>query len=281
MYRKLLAITLSTLLLSSCGVFKSNKKESITLPDEDTTDQPATTIGHADASQLNGEWVVWTVGGKKVTGTERPYINFSASESRLYGNTGCNTVNGRFAVGEDQSLRFSDMITTMMTCDNDRYETAINRALDATRFFTVAKQGHEYYVDLLDSSRKSLMVLRRHNMEFLNGAWTPTEIRGKENDNNEVRIVIDIAEQRVHGRTGCNLMNGSLLIDPDKTSSIQFMDIASTKKACERKQMATETALLVALESVEHARRVKSGKVVLTDKDGKTVLVLKHLDLEK
>lgn len=274
MNRKILTIIVSTLLLSSCGV----NKKTITVPKEQLT-QTATTIKQTDASQLDGEWLVWTVGGKKVTGEERPYLNFSIAEGRIYGNNGCNTLNGDFTTGEGQSLRISNVISTMMACADAPFEAAINQALENARYFTVSKKGHELYLDLLNSSKSTIMVLRRHNMEFLNGAWTPVEINGKANHNEEVRMVIDVPEQKLHGNSGCNLMNGSLLIDPDKNNSIQFLDIATTRMMCDRENMATETALLVALESVEHAKTGKNGTVVMTDKDGKTVLVLKHIDL--
>ena len=274
MNRKILTIIVSTLLLSSCGV----NKKTIIVPKEQLT-QTATTIKQTDASQLDGEWLVWTVGGKKVTGEERPYLNFSIAEGRIYGNNGCNTLNGDFTTGEGQSLRISNVISTMMACADAPFEAAINQALENARYFTVSKKGHELYLDLLNSSKSTIMVLRRHNMEFLNGAWTPVEINGKANHNEEVRMVIDVPEQKLHGNSGCNLMNGSLLIDPDKNNSIQFLDIATTRMMCDRENMATETALLVALESVEHAKTGKNGTVVMTDKDGKTVLVLKHIDL--
>lgn len=274
MNRKILTIIVSTLLLSSCGV----NKKTITVPKEQLT-QTATTIKQTDASQLDGEWLVWTVGGKKVTGEERPYLNFSIAEGRIYGNNGCNTLNGDFTTGEGQSLRISNVISTMMACADAPFEAAINQALENARYFTVSKKGHELYLDLLNSSKSTIMVLRRHNMEFLNGAWTPVEINGKANHNEEVRMVIDVPEQKLHGNSGCNLMNGSLLIDPDKNNSIQFLDIATTRMMCDRENMATETALLVALESVEHAKAGKNGTVVMTDKDGKTVLILKHIDL--
>ena len=274
---KLCAIIASTVLLSSCGVFKSNKKV-ITVPIETETKAPVA-LKQSDASQLEGEWTVWTVGGKKVTGENRPYINFSTGEGRMYGNNGCNTINADFTTGDGQTLTFGNMLSTMMACADAPFEQAINQALDNVRYFSVTKQGHEIYLDLLNSGKESLMVLRRHNMEFLNGAWTPVEINGKANHNEEVRMVIDIAEQKLHGRTGCNLVNGTLYIDPDKTNSIQFLDLASTRMMCDRESMATETAMLVALESVEHAKKGKNGTVVMTDKDGKTVLVLKSIPI--
>lgn len=250
------------------------------MPKEQVT-QTATPMKPTDASQLDGEWLVWTVGGKKVTGEARPYLNFSIAEGRIYGNNGCNTINGDFTTGAGQSLGISNVISTMMACADAPFESAINQALDNARYFTVSKKGHELYLDLLDSSKSTIMVLRRHNMEFLNGAWTPVEINGKANHNEEVRMVIDVPEQKLHGNSGCNLMNGSLLIDPDKNNSVQFLDIATTRMMCDRESMATETALLVALESVEHARPGKNGNVVMTDKDGKTVLVLKHIKLSE
>lgn len=283
MYRKLLAITLSTLLLASCGVFKGTTKKTAVAPVEEDDEAELAVVagGESNPAQLNGEWLLWTIGGKKVGGDERPYLHFSVGEGRVYGNMGCNTVNGDYEALKDGSLRITGLIQTMMSCHNMRYESAIGRALDNARFYRVAKQGHEYYLDLADASHKTLMTLRRHNMEFLNGAWTPTRIGERDNDDSELRLVIDIAERRVHGRTGCNIMNGALLIDPDKASSVQFLDLTSTRTACERSQQAAETALLVALESVEHAKRRKGGSVVMTDKDGNTVLVLKRLDLKK
>lgn len=234
-----------------------------------------------EVPQLDGEWTVWTVDGKKVTGEERPYINFSNTEHRFYGNNGCNTLNGAFLTGAGKSILFSEMISTMMTCPDAPFEMAINQALDKVRYYNISRKGQEVYIDLLDDHKAPVMVLRRHNMDFLNGAWMPTEINGERNTNEEVEMVIDLAEQKLHGRTGCNLVNGTLLIDPDKNNSIQFQALGSTRMMCDRDVMATETALLVALESVEHAHPGKNGTVVMSDKDGKTVLILKPVALQR
>ena len=72
-------------------------------------------------SQLEGEWNVWTVGGKKVTGENRPYINFSLSEGRIYGNNGCNTVNGDFTTGQGPE-------PACLKCDFD-YDGVCRRAV--------------------------------------------------------------------------------------------------------------------------------------------------------
>lgn len=115
-------------------------------------------------------------------------------------------------------------------------------------------------------------------MGFLNGSWSVTQINGHHNDNSDVKLVIDIYEQHLHGNTGCNILNGDLMIDPDKSNSIQFSKIATTRMMCP--DTKTETALLVALESVEYAKKGKNNTVIMLDKDNKPMLVLKRIDVK-
>ena len=46
-------------------------------------------------------------------------------------------------------------------------------------------------------------------------------INGKEYNNPDMEMVIDIQEQKLHGNSGCNIMNGSLSINPDKSNFIK------------------------------------------------------------
>lgn len=261
---------------TSCSIFKSHKTPVAETPVEtEQTDMNKATV---NANAIAGEWNVFSVGGKKVTGEERPYINFNLEDHRIYGSNGCNIINGDFTAKDDSSLRIENMISTMMACPDAPFEADINLALDNARYFSISKQGHEYYLVLLDNTRKSIMTLRRHNMDFLNGSWKVEEINGHDNDNEDVQMVIDIFEQRVHGNTGCNILNGSLLIDPDKSNSIQFSNLATTRMMCP--DMKTETAFLVALESVEFAKKGKNNTVIMTDKNNKPMLLLKRIDVK-
>ena len=47
-------------------------------------------------SDLSGEWVIELVNGKKIVGTAEvtPFNGFNLDKSRIYGNVGCNTING-------------------------------------------------------------------------------------------------------------------------------------------------------------------------------------------
>ncbi len=265
----------------SCGVLNKNKSAttqsgtSVTSP----ATRPATSAISSEA--LAGEWTVYTVGGNKVTGENRPYINFSMNEHRMYGSNGCNIINGDFELKGGDRLTITNMISTMMMCPDAPYEQAINLALEAVQSFEIDKKGHEYYLQLRDSRDNVLMTLRKHNMDFLNGSWEVTEINDISCDNPDMQLVIDIQEKKLHGNTGCNIVNGSLLIDPDKSNSIQFQDLATTRMACPENIMKGETAMLVALESVEYAKKGKANTIIMLDKDNKPVIVLHKLDVER
>lgn len=269
---KISVLGLSALTILSIGSACTTKKQ---VSVNTGVSQPVT----VDYSALvPGEWTIFKVDGKVVTGDERPYITFDQAQSRFYGSNGCNTINGDYALGKT-SLRFSNVISTMRACADAPFEYAINRALDQVSDYAVARNGHEYYMSLTSPSGASVMVLRKHNMDFLNGSWSVTELNGKApdlQDDESMQLVIDIPELKVHGNTGCNILNGNLLIDPDKSNAIQFHDIATTRMACRNYQQ--ETAFLLALESVDAATSIGGGTVALLDSEGKTVMKLKRME---
>lgn len=264
---------------TSCNLIK--KTGPVTAPSTPVkTISRTETMTVTDAEKIiGGEWTIYKVGNNKVTGENRPYINFNFADSRIYGSNGCNIINGNFAVSENNGLRITDVISTMMSCPDAVYEQAINRALDAVTSYRVSHKGHEYYMDLMNGDTQ-LMTLRKHNMDFLNGTWQVVEIEGTKYDNPDLEMVIDVQELRLHGNTGCNIVNGKLLIDPDKTTSIQFNDLATTRMMCPPETMQVETAYLVALEKVEYAHKGRNNTVQLLDKNNKPVMTIKRVEVD-
>lgn len=262
----------------SCNLFKSSSTPAYEPEvEKDIKSTPAMSQAEAE-NMIDGEWTVYSVKNKKVSGETRPYITFNSADHRIYGSNGCNIINGDYSLKDGASLQISNVISTMMACPDAPFEQAINAAIDKTRSFLIQKSGHESYLDMRDSAGKTLMVLRRHNMNFLNGSWKIVKIDDKAVKNPDVEMVIDIQEQRVHGNTGCNILNGALLIDPDKSNSIQFHNLATTKMMCP--DTSTETSFLVALESVEFAKKGKHGTVLMYDKDNNPILVLEKIKPE-
>lgn len=232
-------------------------------------------VTNAD-TRLSGEWNIDNVNGQKVTGEERPMLNFDLSQGRLYGNNGCNVINANLVTGPGNKLQFSDMLSTRMYCADAPFEYIINTTLDQVRSYKISRYGHEYYLDLFNDRGHLIMVLRKHNMDFLNGAWRVTAINGNANTNEGIQFVIDLPEKKLHGNAGCNIVNGDISIDPDVTNSIQFSNLATTRMMCP--DLATETAVLVALEETEKAFAKSDDVVTFVNHAGKPVLSLVRID---
>lgn len=226
--------------------------------------------------RLDGEWNIDNVNGQKVTGEERPFITFDLSQGRIYGNNGCNIVNADAITGKGNKLQFTGMMSTQKYCANAPFEHLINTTLDQVRSYKISRYGHEYYLDLFNDRGHLIMVLRKHNMDFLNGAWRVTAINGQPNSNEGVQFVFDLPEKKIHGNAGCNIINGEISIDPDVTNSVQFSNIASTRMMCP--DIATETAVLVALEETEKAFAKSDDTVTFVNHAGKPVLQLIRID---
>lgn len=226
--------------------------------------------------RLDGEWNIDNVNGQKVTGEERPFITFDLSQGRIYGNNGCNIVNADAVTGKGNKLQFTGMMSTQKYCANAPFEHLINTTLDQVRSYKISRYGHEYYLDLFNDRGHLIMVLRKHNMDFLNGAWRVTAINGQPNSNEGVQFVFDLPEKKIHGNAGCNIINGEISIDPDVTNSEQFSNIASTRMMCP--DIATETAVLVALEETEKAFAKSDDTVTFVNHAGKPVLQLIRID---
>ena len=132
---------------------------------------------------------------------------------------------------------------------------------------------------LRNKSNHELLRLKRHDFTFANGAWTVKEIGGEPMTQCLMKLVIDTDQLSIHGDTGCNIVNGVITIDSDKHHAIQFEDLISTRKMC--RNIAYETALLVALEQTVSARLSSDSMLQLVDNKGNVVAVLERLVLSR
>lgn len=142
----------------------SDKPDVITLCNQDgqllmTLEKKA--APEVSLSDLSGEWVIELVNGKKIVGTAEvtPFIGFNLDESRIYGNVGCNTINGALMQedGKPNSLRFDNVATTMMMCPDMETETIVLNALNETKSFSM-KDDKVY---LLGENGNELLVLKK------------------------------------------------------------------------------------------------------------------------
>jgi len=241
-------------------------------------DQPMREVAITNpAQQLYGEWDIVTLRKKKVYTLERAYLYLDfAGGNKVYGNNGCNTINGRFQLSGN-NLKFEDFISSSESCRNVTNEKTIMHALADVRRFTLETQYNAQYLNLMNSKGVVIMVLKRHNLDALNGAWLIKEMNSEKVDDLNMRVVIDAVMQTIHGDTGCNIINGIITLDPTKDMAIQFEDLHSSEHECEK--IDHETDLLLALETTESCKRINEQEMALLDNKGRIVIVLQRINL--
>lgn len=266
---------------SSLGKKESQdvKKEAVLPTDREKIVQPVSAVYTSeDLSKgvVKGDWAIETVNGKPAVGEKAPFLKFSPEEKKVYGNNGCNVLNANYRYNPaDSTLSFSDFATTMMACGLEGItDYEVNAALAAAHYYTWRLNGDDYYLTLYDADRQPVMELMHQNFQFLNGTWAVKEIDGQSVNNPDMKLVIDVDEGKVHGNTGCNILNGSLETDMDAANSISFQGIALTRMACP--EGSYETQFVMALEEAMRAKPLKNGRVELIDSEGKAVLLLER-----
>ncbi len=225
---------------------------------------------------VKGDWAIETVFGRKAVGEEAPYLKFVPAEKRVYGNDGCNIINAAYIYNPaDSTLSFSQLVSTMRSCGKEGItDREICAALDSARYYSWRLDGDSYYLYLYDSGHSRIMEMMHQNFQFLNGTWQVAAIGDEKIDNPDMKLVIDVDEGKVHGNTGCNILNGTLETDMDAANSISFQAIATTRMACPEPNH--EMHLLVALEEAMKARVLSGQQVEFLNNEGSRVLLLER-----
>lgn len=279
-----------SILLCGCSVFNKSKnnnseasvevkKESVLPTDREDIVQPVSAVytsSEISKGIVKGDWAIETVNGKPAVGEKAPFLKFVPAEGKVYGNNGCNVINAQYTYNpEDSTISFSYIASTMILCHKEGLtDIEINQALDAARFYRWELNGDDYYLTLYNENHEAVMGLMHQNFQFLNGTWAVKEISGESVNVPRMKLVIDVEEGKLHGNTGCNVINGSLEINMESANSISFQGITKTLMMCPDENY--ETPLLVALEEAMRAKPLKGGKVELLDSQNKAVLVLER-----
>lgn len=233
---------------------------------------------------VKGDWAIEEVNGHRAAGQTAPFIKFEPSQKRIYGNNGCNTLNGTYAYSpKDSTLTFSDLITTMMACDGQNIsDLEINQALNNTRTYSwSANEQQQYRLYLRDATGRVVLVLMHQNFDFLNGTWLVQSIKDKKINvpgamlSPDMKLVIDVPERKVHGNTGCNIFNGAFEVDMEIPNRISFQNMAATMRACPSEN-DFEMDMMVALEEATTAHPVDSSTVELLNSRDKVIMVLRR-----
>ena len=286
------AIAGACLSLASCSLFnkissstssnKVKKESSAILPHDREViakkqEQKLYTSEEIKSGVVKGDWAIEKVYGKDAVGEKAPFLKFVPEDKRVYGNNGCNVINAIYTYSpKDSTISFDQMATTMMLCQKEGLtDYEINTALGATKYYTWSVKENDYYLYFYDESHRQVMQLMHQNFDFLNGTWLVTRIEDEDVNVPDMKFVIDVDEGKLHGNTGCNVLNGKLEIDMDQANSISFSAIATTRMACP--DLNYETALIVALEEVSAAKPVSRDEVIFFDTQHHEVLRMKRV----
>ncbi|MBD5371673.1 MAG: META domain-containing protein [Bacteroides sp.] len=226
---------------------------------------------------VTGDWAIEEVNGTPVVAEFPAFIKFEPSTHRIYGNNGCNTINASYVYNQEEgTIKFENIATTMRLCAMEGItDLDINAALNNTTNYTWDHQADEYYLYFRDPNGIVLLKLMHQNFDFLNGSWQVVAIEDDPVNDPDMKLVIDVDERKIHGNTGCNILNGTMEMDMETANTLNFHDILVTQMECPDSQ--NQTRLIVALEDAAHARPVDSDKVILLNLLKKPVLTLKRL----
>lgn len=233
-------------------------------------------IADEQKGALSGDWAIETVLDKKAIGETAPFIKFVPSEGRIYGNNGCNIINGSYtADSKSKEIVFSKLATTMMLCaQNNITDAEIGEALGlAVKYSVEEGSNNESILRLYDAGGREVMQLMHRDFHFLDGTWAVTEIDGEKVNVDGMKIALDVDENKLHGNTGCNIINGTLETDMDAANSISFSRIGMTRMACP--DSGWETRMMMALEEAVTAQKISSDEIELIGSNGKQVMLLK------
>lgn len=100
-------------------------------------------------------WNLKVLDGKVIerkTGERDIYFSLQPDENRIHGFSGCNSFSGTYDLGEDDSIGFSRMISTLRACpESDFNESALYSAFEKVSKYSVSGTGLTLYSEDGDS----------------------------------------------------------------------------------------------------------------------------------
>lgn len=155
-----------TLALNNVKKYALEKEGSdYTLYMRDAADKNLMTLRKSGISFLNGAWAVTSVNSEAIPSEVEMQLVIDIPELKIHGNAGCNTLNGSIFIdpAKQNSIQFTDLATTRMTCPYIAKEQALLIALEQV---DTARPGSTAdTVNLLDNQGKTIITLGRLNLK--------------------------------------------------------------------------------------------------------------------
>jgi copper homeostasis protein (lipoprotein) len=83
-------------------------------------------------------WKLVRLNGKQVeAGSREPFIRFTAKDSQVNGNSGCNSFNGKYELSEGNRIKFSPFAMTKMACMDSNVEEEFMQVIGKTTSYSM------------------------------------------------------------------------------------------------------------------------------------------------
>jgi copper homeostasis protein (lipoprotein) len=83
-------------------------------------------------------WKLVRLNGKQVeAGSREPFIRFTAKDSQVNGNSGCNSFNGKYELSEGNKIKFSPFAMTKMACMDSNVEEEFMQVIGKTTSYSM------------------------------------------------------------------------------------------------------------------------------------------------
>ena len=240
--------------------------------------QKSSYVPPVDIQSLNGSWNIISVNGKKIVSDEPAFLTINIAEKKMYGNNGCNVINGAIItdVTNQTAISFDKVISTMKACMPNNTEGLIMKALNETRSYKVIANGNAGITKVVfcNEKKKDILVLSKKEINILTGEWKVEKLNGEVLSGEYIpTMTMDIAEGRLYGSTSCNRMNGTIKTDASDDKAISFVQVATTRMACPGNNI--ETPFLQSLEKVTHYKIINTSTIDFLDATGNVLIRLK------
>ncbi|WP_300227096.1 META domain-containing protein [uncultured Bacteroides sp.] len=146
---------------SATGVELTDKDGKVLMSLE-KREAPAVSI-----NDINGEWTISKVDGVEIEVADKiPFLSFNVADNAVHGNGGCNIINGSFSQeeGNASSLKFGQMISTMMAGPGMETEGKVLEAMNKVASFVVNEDGT---LSLMDAGNNEVLLLVRNTGKTL------------------------------------------------------------------------------------------------------------------
>lgn len=284
-FKTSLAIIALALLSTGC------KTNSVTATaDPNTPAANATSTADANVIKaLTGDWAILDINGQQVmtpNSDNYPYLGFTPNQNtpsiiEYYAYNGCNFLSGWLKFNGGRVSQVGEPAMTMKMCEDAPFEMAITTALQEMSSFKIQRINNESFLYINKNDGTTIMTLRKHNLNFLEGAWAVTKLNGKNIPATVgMQFVIDLQSKSLHGNAGCNVVNGSIGIDMERENGILFKDMHTTRMTCP--DIDLETELLQTLSEVRSATPGSNDKTAsLRNAGNETIISLKRITKEE